>query len=274
MVVNLLGNGFIGSNILNYGKFKYIVNDRNDFAIKNSDQVLYLVSTIDNYTMKENPYVDIDTNLNLLIKTLENLKNSNYEGIFNFASSWFVYGDTKLPACEESICNPKGFYSITKRTAEQILMFYSKTYNLRYRILRFSNVLGKNDYKTSSKKNVFSFLIDKIKNNEEIKLYNSGNFIREYIDVRDLVSALETIFLKGEVDDIYNIGNNTWYIFRNVVEYIISIQNTNSIIRNYPKDNFIDSVHVNNFYMNSYKLKKLGYEPRYKMIETIDHLLN
>lgn len=273
MVVNLLGNGFVGSHFVKYGNLNYLVNNKNDFTIKKSNQVFYLISTVDNYTMRENPYIDIETNLSLLIKTLENLRYNRYKGIFNFASSWFVYGDTDIPANEHSICRPKGFYSITKRTAEQLLINYCETYNIKYRILRFANVIGINDSKASNKKNAFSYIIDKIKTNNQIELYNDGFFTRDYIDARDLVKAVEIVISKGEINTIYNIGNNIWHQFRNIIQYIIQKTNSDSQIFKYPSDNFIDSIHINYFCMDSSKLSSLGYEPSYSMDETLDHMI-
>ena len=37
---------------------------------------------------------------------------------------------------ENALCDPKGFYSITKRTAEQLLISYCETFNIKYRIVR------------------------------------------------------------------------------------------------------------------------------------------
>ena len=139
MEVNLFGHGFIGSNYNK--KYLSIVNSKNDIqpASMCSD-VLYTISTIDNYNIFNNLHVDVDTNLTHLLRVLDQFKQmqdkSQYTHTFNFVSSWFVYGDVTLPATEESYCNPKGFYSITKRAAEQLLISFCETFNLHYRIFR------------------------------------------------------------------------------------------------------------------------------------------
>ena len=68
---------------------------------------------------------------------------------FFYATIHFVYGQTQMPATEESICNPTGFYSITKRAAEQLIISYCETYGIKYRILRLCNVYGIGDTKFS-----------------------------------------------------------------------------------------------------------------------------
>ena len=133
MEINVLGgNGFVGGRYCEMTP-DVIKNDRNDYEVK-SKNVLYLISTVHNYNVFTDPYLDIDTNLTTLIKTLESCKGKDV--IFNFISSWFVYGDVGLPAKETDSCDPKGFYSITKRTAEQLLISYCETFDIKYRILQ------------------------------------------------------------------------------------------------------------------------------------------
>ena len=62
---------------------------------------------------------------------------------------------------------------------------------INYRILRLSNIYGINDKGVSAKKNALQFLINRIKSNEKIELYEGGNFLRDYLDVRDAVSAIK-----------------------------------------------------------------------------------
>ena len=135
------GTGFVGSHyVKQYGGLLIPRNERNP----QSDNVLYFISTTDNYNVFTDVHLDVDTNLSVLLSTLEACREANVK-TFNFISSWFVYGDTDLPASETSYCDPKGFYSITKRAAEQLLISYCQTFGMNYRILRLGNVVGKGD---------------------------------------------------------------------------------------------------------------------------------
>lgn len=267
-MVNLFGRGFIGSYYASM--YDCVVNDRNDLVPK-TDTVLYTISTVDNYNVMVNPYIDIETNLTTLIRVLENCKGQNIT--FNFCSSWFVYGETNKPATEDSACDPKGFYSITKRTAEQMLMFYCRTFDIPYRIFRFANVVGPADGKVSTKKNALTFLIKKIKNNEEITLYDGGTFVRDYIHVRDVCRAVNLILEKGELNTIYNVGNNNPFQFRDAIEYVIKATNSTSTIKDTPSSDFTKSIQVNSLIMNADKLKNLGYVPEYNMYNILDELI-
>ena len=274
MVVNIFGNGFVGKNFINNTKFDTITNDRNDLLPKACDQILYLISTIDNYSVKVNPYLDIETNLTLLIRVLENFRKNTPESIFNFASSWFVYGETDLPAKEDSYCNPKGFYSITKKCAEDLLISYCNTYNLKYRILRFANVLGLNDNKVSKKKNALTYMIKCIQNSEPINLYYKGDFFRDYINVKDLSNAIDIILENGEVNAIYNIANGEAIRFIDMINYAIRKTKSSSIVSNIDEVEFHKLVQVKSMYMDNTKLKNLGYSPKFSIFQTIEEILN
>lgn len=273
-MVNLFGKGFIGSHYANL--FSCVVNDRNDLEPKldKTQDILYMISTVDNYHVKTNPYIDIDTNLTTLIKVLENwrkhpLRTEN--STFNFASSWFVYGDTDLPATENSYCNPKGFYSITKRAAEQLLISYCTTYGLNYRILRFANVLGLGDTKVSKKKNAVTYIINEMKNNRPIDLYNGGEFIRDYIHVSDLCKAVDLVISRGNVNDIYNIGNGEPTKFLDIINEVVKL-GSKSDINCIEQADFHKVVQVKSMYMDTTKLKNLGYVPEYTIEDTVSEL--
>ena len=108
------GTGFVGSEFCKQNDHSILI-DRDSNTPKSSD-VLYFISTVDNYNVYKDPLLDINTNLIKLVKVLEECKKNNVK-TFNFVSSWFVYGmKTELPVKESDHCDPMGFYSITHQT--------------------------------------------------------------------------------------------------------------------------------------------------------------
>lgn len=266
------GKGFIGSNYVKRTD-NCVVNDRNNLIVDPScNELVYFISTISNYNVKIDPYIDINTNLILLMKILEQCKNTNIT--FNFISSWFVYGDTAVPATEDSYCNPKGFYSITKRCAEQLLISFCQTFNINYRILRLANVVGGQDPKASAEKNALQFMVNELKHGRTIKLYDNGNLYRDYIHNDDVVDAINLIINSGSKDEIYNISNGIPYLFKDIIyKAYDKIQNPGPIIPiDIPK--FHQTVQVHSMWMKNDKLKKLGYIPKYDIDQIIESLLN
>lgn len=268
-LINVLGKGFVGGRYAELTP-KVIVNERNDYEVK-SNEVLYFISTIDNYNVHTNPYLDIETNLTTLIKTLESCKGKDVT--FNFISSWFVYGDVPLPAKETAHCDPKGFYSITKRTAEQLLISYCETFGMNYRILRLPNVLGETDTKVSKKKNALQYMLRQVQNNETLSLYDGGYAVRDYLYVDDVVSAINLILQKGNLNEIYNIGSGESVSVRTCIDYAIEKSGSTSKIEVIEPAKFHKVVQTVNMEIDNTKIKELGFLPKYTIYDIIDRLL-
>jgi nucleoside-diphosphate-sugar epimerase len=277
------GNGFVGSEYCRVSKDSVIKNSRNNYEAQSADCV-YFISTVDNYNVHVDNLLDINTNLVVLMKVLDSyrkyIERTGEKGCFNFISSWFVYGkDSGFGAgsCgipETDPCDPKGFYSITKRCAEQLLMSYCETYNLNYRILRLANVLGKGDKKVSAKKNALQYLLGELKTNRPVDLYDSGYFYRDYIDVRDCARAIDLCVRSGEQNSIYNIGNGRGVIFRDIIRYARDAMDSGSEIRTIEQKEFHKKVQSSrSFFMDNTKLMALGYRPEYSINETIDDII-
>ena len=144
-----LGSGFIGSHFLSLYKDNLKISREERKPL--TKDILYLISTVHNYHIYDDMNLDVNTNLKVLCEVLENCKEKDIT--INFISSWFVYGKSeKLPVKETDICFPSGFYSITKKCAEDLLISFCQTFKINYRIIRLCNVLGANDKGASRKK--------------------------------------------------------------------------------------------------------------------------
>jgi nucleoside-diphosphate-sugar epimerase len=263
------GSGFVGSEFVKQNP-GCIVNARDDYRIK-SDNILYMISTVTNYNVKTDPYIDIDTNLSILMKVLEQCKELDLT--FNFVSSWFVYGETEMPATEQSNCYPNGFYSITKRCAEQLLISYCETFGIKYRILRLANVAGSGDKKASPQKNALQHMINELKAGRDVNVYDGGNLYRDYIHVSDAARAIKTIMDKGEVNTIYNVGNGKPLLFKDMIEYAKELIGGNGKLNPIEIPQFHKTVQVRSMWMLSDKLKSLGYEPKYDLEAIIEDMV-
>lgn len=268
------GKGFVGSafkkKCLN-NEYFIIDNERDDYEIK-SNNIVYMISTVSNYNVLTDHYIDIETNLITLIKVLEQCKN-NDQIIFNFISSWFVYGETEIPADENSTCNPNGFYSITKRCAEQLLISFCKTFNIKYRILRLANVAGYGDLKASNQKNALQFIINEMKAGNDINLYENGNFFRDYIHVEDVAEAIYLVIIKGKVNHIYNVGNGEPILFKKIIDYAFNRLKSTSKLTCIKTPDFHKIVQVKSMWMSSEKIKTLGYKPKYTIENILDDMI-
>ncbi|MGV1098488.1 NAD-dependent epimerase/dehydratase family protein [Thiovibrio sp. JS02] len=263
------GTGFVGSRFCERTEFQPFLIAR-ESRQPLTDEVVYFISTTHNYHVFEDIHRDIDTNLSILVDVLRNLTPG--KSVFNFISSWFVYGDTELPATEESICNPKGFYSITKRAAEELLVSYCQTFGINYRILRLGNVYGKGDKGVSKQKNALQFLIDRLKKGEPIDLYHGGLLYRDYMHVSDVADAIDLILRKGELDQIYNVGSGERILFKDVIDLAREYTHSTSELKEVVPPAFHRVVQVKDFYMNVDRLKSLGFAQKISLKQGVAEL--
>ena len=266
------GTGFVGSEFCKRYKDECNVVPRETLEVPQDSAILYLISTVDNYNVLTDPYVDINTNLIHLMKVLEANKDRNVT--FHFVSSWFVYGEVELPARESSCCKPKGFYSITKLAAEQLIESYCKTFKIKYTITRLGNVIGKGDGKVSTKKNALQYLIEEMKNDRDIKLYDQGLFYRDFVHVEDVAEGLRFVIDNGVNGEVYNLGSAAKPIlFKDVIDYIRQELNSHSPIGTMKATEFHDIVQVKNMYLECSKLTNLGWKPSKTVLQAIKQTL-
>ena len=275
-MISIYGStGFIGTRYLEMFNVGSLPIDR-ESNVPKSNNVLYFISTTHNYNVFENPHLDIDTNLKVLIDTLEACKeysSASGENItFNFISSWFVYGETSLPAKEESYCSPKGFYSITKKCAEDLIVSYCQTFNMNFRILRLSNVYGKNDSGASKKKNALQYMISRLKNNLPIDLYHGGYFYRDYMHVTDTCRAIDLILENSNLNEIYNVGSGHGVLMKDIIDKCVQLTGSKSKITSIDSPEFHKIVQVKNMYMDNSKIKKLGFSQKIDLDEGLKEL--
>lgn len=268
-MISVFGStGFVGgtfSKIYSKDVIRICREDR----IPQSNTIVYFLSTNSNYNIFDDPHLDVNTNLNILLDVLDNCKGK--EIVFNYISTGFVYGNDILNAKETDYCNPGGFYSITKRAAEQLLISYCNTFNLKYRIIRCSSVYG-DDKTKSNKKNVLGHMINLLKKDEEIFLYDEGKYYRDYTHVNDVAIAIKKIIDYGELNSIYNLGSGNPRLFCDVIFMAKNIISSKSKITSIDTPDFYKKSQAKNFTLNVDKLKSLGFIPSISLEDGLKEL--
>ena len=270
--------GFIGSEICSDEDFTHNEGDAYDYKNHLPSEypdIVYCISTVDNYNVTKNdPYTDIQTNLHHLMSVLQaNRQKYGNDFTITFLSSWFVYGNVELPAREDACCNPKGFYSITKRTAEQLLISYCDTFGIKWRVVRLANVMGLKDMKASKQRNALQYMVKTLCEGGEVTLYDE-DCRRDYIHVEDAADAIRLIARKGQFGEIYNIGSGMPSSIHHLVDYAHRLSEYKGTIKLVPVPEFHKTVQAGDMFLEVSKLFNLGWQPKYSSTEIVEEICN
>eukprot|EP00158_Paraphelidium_tribonemae_P002283 Partr_v1_DN25256_c0_g1_i1_m16967 putative Polysaccharide biosynthesis protein len=117
-----------------------------------------------------------------------------------------VYGevpDGESDLLETALLCPTNPYAASKAAAEMIVNSYYKSFKLPVMIVRSNNVYGPHQFpeKIISK---FSCMLNR---GQKLCLHGDGSPTRRYLFAGDAADAFDTIFHRGEIGQIYNIGS-------------------------------------------------------------------
>jgi UDP-glucuronate 4-epimerase len=119
-------------------------------------------------------------------RLLESALRTDNLSRFVFASSSSVYGDAARYPCEETdLPQPLSPYGVTKLAAEHLCSLYARNYGLPTVSLRYFTVYGPGQRPDMA----FTRFCRAVSDSREIELYGSGEQVRDFTYVDDVVAA-------------------------------------------------------------------------------------
>jgi dTDP-glucose 4,6-dehydratase len=136
--------------------------------------------------------------------------NNNFDGkVFYHISTDEVYGSAEHGGyfTEITPIDPRSPYSASKASSDHFVSAFHNSFHLPTKISRCSNNYG--PYHFPEK--LIPLMINNIINKKPLPVYGKGENIRDWLFVEDHARAIDSIFHKGKVGEVYNIGgNNEW----------------------------------------------------------------
>jgi len=236
---SILGKvNFIKGSVLNYGDWKK--------ALKNIDVVVHFAAeTGTGQSMYEiEKYTDVNIKgTSIFLDILANEEHSVKKIII--ASSRSIYGEGKykcdkhgtvfpgertdkymqkgdfnvkcpqcnsnltlLPTDESSKIHPSSIYGITKQVQEQMFMVMGKSLNIPAVAFRYQNVYGAGQSLSNPYTGILSIFSTRIKNGNEINIFEDGMESRDFVYVDDVVEATVLGIEKDEANfEVFNVGS-------------------------------------------------------------------
>ena len=211
VIVDNLATGNI-KNVNKKAKFyKVSVCDKKKideiFKKEKIDIVIHHAAQLDVRKSVEDPCFDADVNIKGALNILEACKNTKVKKIIFASSGGTIYGEcgSKAPD-EKSFANPLSPYGVAKLSVEHYIKAYSALYGLKYTILRYANVYGPRQ-DVNGEAGVVAIFIGRMTANKEVFIFGNGKQLRDYVYVKDVVSANIKSLTKGN-NEVINIGTN------------------------------------------------------------------
>ena len=287
------GNGFIGSNLINFliQKNYFVINidkntySKNSYILKNLKKKNYIFYKLDinnkkkilNILKRNKPAaifnLAAETHVDRSIDGPKDFINSNIYGVFNLleaireynkkiklihVSTDEVYGDLKGSgrSSEKSPYKPSSPYSASKASSDHLIQSYVRTFGINASISNCCNNYGPGQFPEK----LIPTLIFNILNNRPLPIYGKGINSREWIYVEDHCRGLLAILKKGKKGESYNIGTRFNINNLNLTKLLLNIVKNEKIkIGNKAKIKFVKDRpgHDLRYALNSNKIRKL-----------------
>tara|TARA_B100000287_G_C20618032_1_gene774814 strand:- start:86 stop:1048 length:963 start_codon:yes stop_codon:yes gene_type:complete len=254
---------FFKSDLINKNKIKKY--------FKNIDTVYHFAANADVRNGINQPKKDLEQNTIVTFNVLEAMRENEVKKII-FSSTGSIYGETTQIPTPENANFPiqTSLYGASKLACEGLIQAYCDHYNFQSWIFRFVSILGKR----YSHGHVFDFYKKLLKNPKKLDVLGNGNQKKSYLNIKDCLSAIMiAIRSSNKKINIYNLGTNEFSRVRDSVKWItkhlllkpmVKYQNNK---RGWPGD-------IPNIYLDTKKIRKLGWKPVYTIEDSIIETLN
>jgi nucleoside-diphosphate-sugar epimerase len=167
-------------------------------------------------------------------------------------------------------------YSIAKLLCEIVLDNTAKISNLKYQIIRPFNISGARQMKNGGF--VLPTFVTQSLNNEDITVFYTGEQVRAFTHVKDIVDGIFLVSTTKKFNQIWNIGNSENVSTINYLAETVKekVKTDSKIIRINPKQ-----IHGNLYeeawdkIPNSTKIQQeLGWSPKFTKDEIIEDVIN
>jgi dTDP-glucose 4,6-dehydratase len=227
------------------------------------DAIVHFAAESHNDNSLHSPWPFVETNLIGTYQLLEAARKYNIR--FHHVSTDEVYGDLELDDPKkftpDTPYNPSSPYSSTKAGSDLLVRAWVRSFGLQATISNCSNNYG--PYQHVEK--VIPRQITNLLGGEKLKLYGSGENIRDWIHTEDHSSGVLAILERGKIGETYLIGADGEKS---------NIEVFNMILKEMGKDeSWLEHVndrpgHDLRYAIDATKLRtELGWEPKYTDFE-------
>ena len=154
--------------------------------------VIHCAGRVSVIASMEGPERDLRDNLLATLSLLKACRRHEVERVVFLSSGAGIYGERESPAEEDAPIRPISIYGVNKYAAER----YCALSGIPWLSMRLSNVYGPRQ-RNDTESGAIAIFMDRIRRGEPIDVFGSGDQIRDFIYVSDVVDATTTAIEAG-----------------------------------------------------------------------------
>jgi len=145
----------------------------------------------------DDPVFDAATNIVGALRLLQACTRHGVRKLIYASTGGALYGEGRqLPATEEHPVNPESPYGVSKHTLEHYLYLWKLLHGLDHTVLRYPNVYGPRQ-NPHGEAGVNAIFIGLMLEGQRPRIFGTGEQLRDYLYVMDVVAANEIALAKG-----------------------------------------------------------------------------
>lgn len=203
----------------------------------------------------QHPVIDFEANTLDVMRILDALRKYTPGCKYLHISSAAVYGNPlALPISEYNSLQPISPYGFHKMMSEVLCKEYQQLFDINVSVIRPFSIFGNGLHKQ-----LLWDICNKVKNNNSITLFGTGNETRDFIHISDFVLLVEILINKSNFKcEIYNAASGTEISIKEVATIFENSFGNNTKINFNGETKLGDPV---NWRAEISKINKLGFTP-------------
>jgi UDP-glucose 4-epimerase len=203
---------FIKADISKKGKWQ------NEF--KNTDYVFHLAALADIVPSIDNPQEYYESNVTGTLNVLQACIKFKIKKLLYSASSSCYGIPKKYPTKENEKINPIFPYSVTKYLGEELIVYWSKIYNINFISLRLFNVYGPRSRTSETYGAMFGVFLAQKLSKMPFTMVGNGTQSRDFTYVSDVVDAFVIAARSKLSNKVFNVGSGKTVQVKKIIEYL------------------------------------------------------
>ncbi len=236
------------------------------------DEIYHLASLANVGDSFEKRKFILEMNTSLQLNLLEAIKEYAPESKMLHVSTALMYEASSEAINEKSQLGPDNPYALSKLIQDMMVYTFVKSEQLNIVRVRPFNHIGERQTLGFVVADLAAAIAKVEKGQQDFISVGNLESVRDFSDVKDIVSAYILLMKKGQSGEVYNVGSGASHSIKEILDLLISMANKEIKVLVDPSK--IRPVDLPYLVCDNEKIVNLGYAPEHELKETLERILN